>query len=154
MLSFIVLVPDVSELAVFVVVAAVSVHVGVRSHSFWGIHCCLGSHTMTNDRFESIIHHLVAMLLTVTWHLGCVSVKRTEGDDLFNILKNTVPTFIHKDRKPQSLRNRSAITHTNAPTFTDAQSVRDSDTFEGIVVIISVPNASFGDQDTLPPIVL
>ena len=37
---------------------------------------------MTNDGFESVVHHLVAMSLSATWHLGCVSVKRMEGDDL------------------------------------------------------------------------
>ena len=37
---------------------------------------------MMNDRFESIVHHLVATLLSAMWHLGCVSVMRNEGDDL------------------------------------------------------------------------
>ena len=76
-------------LVVFMVVAAVSVHVGICSCSFWGICCYLGSHhhclgiwTMTNDGFKSVVCHLVAMSLTVTWHLGCVSVKKKEGDDL------------------------------------------------------------------------
>ena len=35
-----------------------------------------------NNGFESVVHHLVATSLSATWHLGCVSVKRTEGDDL------------------------------------------------------------------------
>ena len=35
-----------------------------------------------NDGFESVAHHLVAMSLIATWHLGCVSVKRKGGDDL------------------------------------------------------------------------
>ena len=76
-------------LVVFVVVAAVSVCVGICLCSFWGVCCCSGGHhhclgiqTMTNDRFESVVHHLVAMSLSVTWHLGCVSVKKKEGDDL------------------------------------------------------------------------
>ena len=71
------------------VVAAVSVHVGIHSCSFWGIHHCLGSRhhcldgqTIMNDRFKSVIHHLVTMSLSATWHLGCVSVKRKDGDDL------------------------------------------------------------------------
>ena len=40
--------------------------------------------TMTNDRFESIVRHSVAMSLTATWHLGwlCVSKGRTGGDNL------------------------------------------------------------------------
>ena len=37
---------------------------------------------MTNDRFESVVHHVVATSLSATWHLGCVSVKRKEGEDL------------------------------------------------------------------------
>ena len=35
-----------------------------------------------NDGFKSVVHHLVATSLTATWHLGCVSVKKMEGDDL------------------------------------------------------------------------
>ena len=64
------------------VVAAVSVCVGICSRSFWGIHHYLGGRTMTNDRFKSVVRHLVATLLITTWHLGCVSVKRKGGDDL------------------------------------------------------------------------
>ena len=71
------------------VVAAVSVHVGICSCSFWGIHCCLGSRdhclgswTMMNNGFESVIRHLFTTSLSATWHLGCVSVKRKDGDDL------------------------------------------------------------------------
>ena len=117
------------------VVAAVSVNVGIHLCLFWGVCHCLGGHlhclgggglslalsancivsssfvvvvvwclllsvivalscgllvgqalsahqlTMINDGFKSV-HHLVATLLSVTWHLGCVSVKRKEGDDL------------------------------------------------------------------------
>ena len=37
---------------------------------------------MTNDGFESVVRHLVATSLSATWHLGCVSVKKMEGDDL------------------------------------------------------------------------
>ena len=73
-------------LVVFVVVAAVSVHVGVRSCSFWGLCCCLGDHhhclggqMMMNDGFKSVVHHLVTTSLSAIWHLGCVSVKRKEG---------------------------------------------------------------------------
>ena len=76
-------------LVVFVMVAAISVHVGICLCLFWGIcHClgsryhCLGIWTMMNDGFESVVCHLVATLLTVMWHLGCVSVKKMEGDDL------------------------------------------------------------------------
>ena len=76
-------------LVVFVVVAAISVCVGIRSCSFWGVCRCLGSRyrclgirTMMNDGFESIVRHLVAMSLSVTWHLGYVSVKEKEADDL------------------------------------------------------------------------
>ena len=76
-------------LVVFMVLAAVSECVGICSCSFWGICRCLGSHhrclgirTMTNDGFESVVRHLVAMSLSATWHLGCVSVKKGEGDDL------------------------------------------------------------------------
>ena len=76
-------------LVVFVVVAAVSVHVGIHLCLFWGIcHClggrhhCLGGQTMTNNGFESVVCHLVTTSLSVTWHLGCVSVKRKDGDDL------------------------------------------------------------------------
>ena len=76
-------------LVVFLVVAAVSVRVGICSCSFWGIcHClggchrCLGIRTMTNDKFEFIVHHLVATSLSAMWHLGCVSVKKGEGNDL------------------------------------------------------------------------
>ena len=76
-------------LVVFVVVVAVSVHVGVHSCSFWGVHrClggrhrCLGGRTMTNNGFESVVRHLVATSLSATWHLGCVSVKRKEREDL------------------------------------------------------------------------
>ena len=35
-----------------------------------------------NDRFESVVRHLVTTSLSATWHLGCVSVKRKEGEDL------------------------------------------------------------------------
>ena len=69
------------------VVAAVSVHVGICSCSFWGICHCLGSWMMTNDGFESVICHLVTRLLSATWHLGCVSVKRTEGDNLLCMVR-------------------------------------------------------------------
>ena len=76
-------------LVVFMVVVAISVRVGICSCSFWGVrhclggrHCCLAGRTMMNDGFESIVHHLVTMSLSATWHLGCVSVKRKEGEDL------------------------------------------------------------------------
>ena len=76
-------------LVVFVVVAAVSLCVSIHSCLSWGICCCLGGHhhclgsqTMTNNRFKSIIRHLVATSLSATWHLGCVSVERKESDDL------------------------------------------------------------------------
>ena len=78
-------------LVVFVVVVAVSVRVGVRSCSFWGVrrclgsrHRCLGGRTMTNDGFESVVRHLVATSLSATWHLGGVSVKRKEGKDILH----------------------------------------------------------------------
>ena len=78
-------------LVVFVVVAAVSVRVGIRSCLFWGICHCLGSHyrclgiwTMTNNGFKSTICHLVTTSLSAMWHLGCVSVKKMEGDDLLD----------------------------------------------------------------------
>ena len=58
------------------------------------------------------------------------------------------------DRKPQLQRNLFTITPINVPTFADAQSARDSDMFEGIAATISALNANFGDQDTLPLIVL
>ena len=76
-------------LVVFVVVVAVSVCVAIRSCSFWGVrrclggrHRCLGGRTMTNDGFESIVRHLVATSLSATWHLGCVSVRQKEREDL------------------------------------------------------------------------
>ena len=76
-------------LVVFMVLAAVSECVGIRSCSFWGVcrclgghHCCLGIWTMMNDGFESVVRHLVTTSLSATWHLGCVSVKKGEGDDL------------------------------------------------------------------------
>ena len=56
-------------LVVFVVAAAISVHVGIHSCWFWGVccclggrHCCLGGRTMTNDGFKSIVHQLVATI--------------------------------------------------------------------------------------------
>ena len=62
---------------------------GHHSCLFWGIrrclgsrHRCLGSRTMMNNGFESVIRHLVTMSLSAMWHLGCVSVKRKDGGDL------------------------------------------------------------------------
>ena len=43
---------------------------------------CLGIRTMTNNRFESVVHHLVTTSLSAMWHLGYVSVKTKEGDNL------------------------------------------------------------------------
>ena len=58
------------------------------------------------------------------------------------------------DRKPQPPRNPFTITPINAPTFADAQSARELDTFKGIAVTTSVPNVNSGDQDIPPPIFL
>ena len=38
--------------------------------------------TMMNDEFGSVVRHLAATSLTATWHLGCLSVKGGQVDDL------------------------------------------------------------------------